>query len=67
MKIFRSILESPQGQFLIDAEHEGGKLGTLRVHPIVDGITWASLPLCQLENAQVLIKTVQAVIQKSAV
>lgn len=55
MKIFRSILATKQGKFLVDAEHEGGKLNLLKVHPIVDGIVWASLPLCQLENVRILI------------
>jgi hypothetical protein len=65
MKIFRSLLEAPQGQFLVDAEHENKKLKLLRVHPVVDGIVWAAIPLCQLENVEVLIKTVQAVLLKS--
>lgn len=62
MKIFRSILESPQGTFLVDAEHDGEKLGLLKIHPVIDGIVWASLPLCQLKNVRVLIDQLERMI-----
>ena len=62
MKIFRSILETPQGKFLVDAEHECGELNSLRIHPIVDGIVWAFLPLCQLENVEILIRQLKETI-----
>jgi len=62
MKIFRSIPETPHGKFLVDAEHEDGELNTLKIHPIVDGIVWACLPLCQLENVEVLIRQLKETI-----
>lgn len=62
MKIFRSILETPHGKFLVDAEHEGGELNVLKIHPVVDGIVWASLPLCQLEGVETLIKSLKEAI-----
>ena len=64
MKIFRSILETKAGKFLVDARHENKKLSLLNIHPVVDGVVWAALPLCHFDNTGVLIKAVQAKIEE---
>lgn len=62
MNLFRSILETPNGQFLVDAEHEDSELNALKIHPIVDGKVLSFLPLCQLENVEILIRQLKETI-----
>lgn len=62
MKIFRSILETPQGKFLVDAEHDEGEINALKIHPIIENKVWAFIPLCQLENVEILIRQIKQTI-----
>ena len=64
MKIFRSILETDLGQFLVDAEHDGGELSLLRIHPIIEETAGECLPLCQFEDAGILVEAVKEAILK---
>jgi hypothetical protein len=43
MKIFRLVQESPLGDFLIDAWHDGGKVQSLAVYPLVNGIVMPNI------------------------
>jgi len=43
MKIFRLVQESPLGDFLIDATHEAGKVQSLAVYPLANGIVMPSI------------------------
>ena len=43
MKIFRLVQESPLGDFLIDAKHDGSKVQSLAVHPLANGIVMPSI------------------------
>lgn len=59
MKIFRSLLETKESLFLIDAEHQDGQLLTVHLRPIVGGVVLESLPLCHCQGVEKLIRALQ--------
>jgi hypothetical protein len=48
MNIFRTILETDLGQFLVDAIHEGNKVQVMRVHEVdTQGMVGVRIPMHQ--------------------
>jgi len=64
MKIFRTLTETGAGQFLIDAQHEGGELGTVFIRPVVGGVVQSHIPLCHFPDVRPLIDILKATVSQ---
>ena len=63
MNILRiNIKDKNENDFLIDAEHEGGKIVLLKIHPIIDGTIQPTIPPCHFDNVKPLVDEMQKMI-----
>lgn len=62
--IIRLPLPTPQGSFLVDAEHASGKILSMRVHPILEGICGEALEIDAMDGKEDLRSAVQEIVDR---
>ena len=56
MNIFRTILTTQHGDFLIHATHEAGKIQSIKSYPIEQGIVKEALDYTLQDYAELMVK-----------